>query len=197
VPTYDISYDAASFDSWHRAQEYLLETCGDRYAIPPLARKVSRASCRGAPALKPGSCDDWYDFLGARRPCADRPVCGVTPVGSLGGPWQGKFAVRWLAPDLGAVLSTSGHGDLLERADAVAASAATAAGQITARTERMTAMLARGRVTFSDLERYVYPLVVHDVIPWASRATVHLLEALQSGAARPAVDGFQLTGAPG
>lgn len=123
-------------------------------------------------------------------------MCGVTPVRSLGGPWQGKFAVRWLAPDLGAVLSTSGHGGLLERADAVAASAATA-GQIAARTKRMTAMLGRGRVTFSDLERYVYPPVVHGVIPWAFRATVHLLEALQSGAARPAVDCFRLTGAPG
>jgi len=61
----------------------------------------------------------------------------------------------------------------------------------------MTEMLTRGPVTFSDLERCVYPSVVHDVIPWASSvAAVHLLKALQSGAARPAADGFQLTGAP-
>jgi hypothetical protein len=39
---------------------------------------------------------------------------------------------------------------------------------------------------------------VHAVIPSAcSVAAVHLLEALPSGAARPAADGFQLTGAPG
>src|ERR1700689_2239527 len=33
---------------------------------------------------------------------------------------------------------------------------------------RMTEILARGPVTFSDLERCVYPSVVHDVIPRAS-----------------------------
>jgi hypothetical protein len=56
---------------------------------------------------------------------------------------------------LGAVLGISDHGCLLEGADAVEASAA--AGQVTDRTERMTAMLARGPATFSDLERCVYP----------------------------------------
>jgi 3-hydroxybutyryl-CoA dehydrogenase len=60
--------DTASFDSWFHAQEYLHETCGERYAIPPLARKVFRAGYRGAPALKPGSRGGWYDFLGAQRP---------------------------------------------------------------------------------------------------------------------------------
>jgi 3-hydroxybutyryl-CoA dehydrogenase len=60
--------DTASFDSWFHAQEYLHETCGERYSIPPLARKVFRAGYRGAPALKPGSRGGWYDFLGAQRP---------------------------------------------------------------------------------------------------------------------------------
>jgi glyoxylase-like metal-dependent hydrolase (beta-lactamase superfamily II) len=99
--------------------------------------------------------------------------------------------------DLGAVLGISGHGGLLEGADAVAASAAATAGQIAARTERIAAMLARGPVTFSDLERCVYPPAVHDVIPWASSvAAVHLIEALESGTAQPAGAGFQLSGAP-
>jgi len=57
----------------------------------------------------------------------------------------------------GAVLSISGQGCLLEGADAVAASAATTARQVTARAERMTAMLTRGPVTFSDLEQCVCP----------------------------------------
>jgi 3-hydroxybutyryl-CoA dehydrogenase len=59
--------DTASFDSWFHAQEYLHETCGERYAVPPLARKVFRAGYRGAPKLKPGSRGGWYDFLGGRR----------------------------------------------------------------------------------------------------------------------------------
>lgn len=100
--------------------------------------------------------------------------------------------------DLDAVLGISGHGGLLEGADAVTASVAATARQIAARTERMTAMLAQGPVTFSDLERCVYPPVVHDVIPWASSvAAVHLLEALESGTARSADGGFQLSGEPG
>lgn len=45
----------ASFDSWYHAQEYLHETLGERFAIPPIARKVFRAGYRGAPGLKPGS----------------------------------------------------------------------------------------------------------------------------------------------
>ncbi len=58
--------DTASFDSWFHAQEYLHETCGDRYTVPPLARKVFRAGYRGAPKLKPGSRGGWYDFLGGQ-----------------------------------------------------------------------------------------------------------------------------------
>ncbi|OIJ99651.1 hypothetical protein BIV24_04735 [Streptomyces colonosanans] len=65
---FELLDDTASFDSWYHAQEYLHETCGDRYAVPPLARKVFRAGYRGAPALKPGSRGGWYEFLGARRP---------------------------------------------------------------------------------------------------------------------------------
>ncbi|MFF4763768.1 3-hydroxyacyl-CoA dehydrogenase family protein [Streptomyces sp. NPDC001292] len=65
---FELLDDTASFDSWYHAQEYLHETCGDRYAVPPLARKVFRAGYRGAPALKPGSRGGWYEFLGVRRP---------------------------------------------------------------------------------------------------------------------------------
>jgi 3-hydroxybutyryl-CoA dehydrogenase len=68
---FELLDDTASFDSWYHAQEYLDETCGERYAIPPLARKVFLAGYRGAPALKPGSRGGWYDFLGVPRPGAD------------------------------------------------------------------------------------------------------------------------------
>lgn len=54
----------ASFDSWYHAQEYLDETLGERYAIPPIARKVFAAGFRGAPSLKPGSRGGWYDYFG-------------------------------------------------------------------------------------------------------------------------------------
>ena len=69
---FELLDDTASFDSWYHAQEYLHETCGDRYAVPPLARKVFRAGYRGAPALKPGSRGGWYEFLGAQRPTGTR-----------------------------------------------------------------------------------------------------------------------------
>jgi 3-hydroxybutyryl-CoA dehydrogenase len=65
---FELLDDAAAFDSFYHAQEYLLETCGERYAIPPLARKVFTAGYRGSPKLKPGSRGGWYDFLGAERP---------------------------------------------------------------------------------------------------------------------------------
>jgi 3-hydroxybutyryl-CoA dehydrogenase len=69
---FELLDDTASFDSWYHAQEYLHETCGDRYAVPPLARKVFRAGYRGAPALKPGSRGGWYEFLGVPRPAGRR-----------------------------------------------------------------------------------------------------------------------------
>lgn len=64
---FELLDDAAAFDSFYHAQQYLLETCGERYAIPPLARKVFTAGYRGAPQLKPGSRGGWYDFLGVAR----------------------------------------------------------------------------------------------------------------------------------
>jgi 3-hydroxybutyryl-CoA dehydrogenase len=54
----------ASFDSWYHAQEYLNQTLGERFAIPPIARRVFTAGYRGAPALKPGSRGGWYDYQG-------------------------------------------------------------------------------------------------------------------------------------
>jgi 3-hydroxybutyryl-CoA dehydrogenase len=59
--------DTASFDSWFHAQEYLMEKCGDRYAVPLLARKAFDAGYRGNPALKPGSKGGWYEYMGAER----------------------------------------------------------------------------------------------------------------------------------
>jgi 3-hydroxybutyryl-CoA dehydrogenase len=64
---FELLDDTASFDSWYHAQEYLHETCGDRYAIPPLARKVFLSGYRGASRLKPGSHGGWYEFLRVAR----------------------------------------------------------------------------------------------------------------------------------
>lgn len=65
---FELLDDTASFDSWYHAQEYLHATCGERYAIPPLARKVFEAGYRGAPKLKPGSRGGWYDYFREARP---------------------------------------------------------------------------------------------------------------------------------
>lgn len=64
---FELLDDTASFDSWYHAQRYLWETCGERYAIPPLARKVFEAGYRGRSDLKPGSKGGWYDFFQERR----------------------------------------------------------------------------------------------------------------------------------
>ena len=64
---FELLDDTASFDSWYHAQEYLHQTCGEHYRIPPLARKVYAAGYRGNPTLKPGSRGGWYDFLGIDR----------------------------------------------------------------------------------------------------------------------------------
>lgn len=64
---FELLDDTASFDSWYHAQEYLHETCGERYAIPPLARKVFSAGYRGDPSLKPGSRGGWYQYFGIPR----------------------------------------------------------------------------------------------------------------------------------
>jgi len=64
---FELLDDAAAFDAFYHAQDYLNETCGERYAIPPLARKVFLAGYLGASKLKPGSRGGWYDFLGVER----------------------------------------------------------------------------------------------------------------------------------
>jgi 3-hydroxybutyryl-CoA dehydrogenase len=64
---FELLDDTASFDSWYHAQEYLFQHCGDRYAVPALARRAFEAGFRGAPALKPGSRGGWYEFLGVQR----------------------------------------------------------------------------------------------------------------------------------
>ncbi|OIJ99640.1 MBL fold metallo-hydrolase [Streptomyces colonosanans] len=95
-------------------------------------------------------------------------------------------------------LGISGHGGLLEGPHAVAISIEATERQIAARTERITAALARGPATFAELERCVYPPAVHDVIPWASSVTaVHVTEALESGAAKAGDGVFVATGGLG
>jgi 3-hydroxybutyryl-CoA dehydrogenase len=64
---FELLDDTASFDSFYHAQEYLFETCGERYAVPVLARKVFKSGFRGTPTLKPGSRGGWYDFLDVAR----------------------------------------------------------------------------------------------------------------------------------
>ncbi len=59
--------DASSFEAFYHAQQYLHETCGERYAVPPLARQAFSAGYLGSPDLKPGSRGGWYDFLGVDR----------------------------------------------------------------------------------------------------------------------------------
>jgi 3-hydroxybutyryl-CoA dehydrogenase len=59
--------DASSFEAFYHAQEYLNETCGERYAVPPLARQAFKAGYLGSPDAKPGSRGGWYDFLGVER----------------------------------------------------------------------------------------------------------------------------------
>jgi len=65
---FELFDDAAAFDAFYHAQEYLFETCGERYAVPPLARKVFLSGYLGDPKLKPGSKGGWYEFLGAKKP---------------------------------------------------------------------------------------------------------------------------------
>ncbi len=59
--------DDSSFDAFYHAQEYLHETCGERYAVPPLAHELMNAGYLGDPKSKPGSRGGWYDYLGAER----------------------------------------------------------------------------------------------------------------------------------
>ncbi len=60
--------DASSFEAFYHAQQYLHETCGERYAVPPLARQAYTAGYLGSPDLKPGSRGGWFDFLGVDQP---------------------------------------------------------------------------------------------------------------------------------
>ncbi len=59
--------DASSFEAFYHAQEYLHDTCGERYAVPPLARQAFSAGYLGSKDLKPGSRGGWYDFLGVEQ----------------------------------------------------------------------------------------------------------------------------------
>jgi 3-hydroxybutyryl-CoA dehydrogenase len=52
----------ATFDSFYHVQEYLQETLGERWAVPPLARRVMSSGYRGVATLKPGSRGGWYDY---------------------------------------------------------------------------------------------------------------------------------------
>jgi len=52
----------ATFDSFYHVQEYLQQTLGERWAVPPLARRVMSSGYRGVATLKPGSRGGWYDY---------------------------------------------------------------------------------------------------------------------------------------
>lgn len=65
---FELFDDTACFGSFCRSLGYLAETCGERYAVPPLARAAYEAGFLGDPARKPGSRGGWYDFLGVPRP---------------------------------------------------------------------------------------------------------------------------------
>lgn len=67
---FELLDDTASFDAWYHAQEYLHETCGERYAVPPLARQVFSAGYLGDATFKHSSRGGWYEFLGVERPAA-------------------------------------------------------------------------------------------------------------------------------
>ncbi|MGH8998543.1 MAG: 3-hydroxyacyl-CoA dehydrogenase family protein, partial [Acidimicrobiia bacterium] len=64
---FELMDDTANFGSFIRSMEYMAEACGERYALPPLARQVYAAGYLGDPKLKEGSKGGWYDFLGVER----------------------------------------------------------------------------------------------------------------------------------
>ncbi|MGH3632408.1 MAG: MBL fold metallo-hydrolase [Sciscionella sp.] len=103
---------------------------------------------------------------------------------SGGGPTAYRASLRRVA-ELSPRSGVSGHGRLLEGPMEVAAAIAATIDRLEQRDHRIEAALANGPVSFTDLERLIYPPVVHDVIPWASSvAATHLLQALESGRAR-------------
>ncbi len=65
---FELFDDTGCFGSFCRSLGHLSETCGERYAVPPLARAASEAGFLGNPDRKPGSKGGWYDFLGVSRP---------------------------------------------------------------------------------------------------------------------------------
>ncbi|MCL4449486.1 MAG: 3-hydroxyacyl-CoA dehydrogenase NAD-binding domain-containing protein [Actinobacteria bacterium] len=60
---FELMDKSAALDAWYHAQEYLCETLGERYSIPPLARKAYKAGYLGDRSLKPASKGGWYDFF--------------------------------------------------------------------------------------------------------------------------------------
>ena len=64
---FELLDDTASFDSWYHAQEYLHETCGERYGSRRWPARCSPPATAETPRLKPGSRGGWYDFLGIDR----------------------------------------------------------------------------------------------------------------------------------
>ena len=64
---FELFDDTACVGSFCRSLGYLAETCGERDAVPPLARQALQAGFLGDPKLKPDSKGGWYDFLGVPR----------------------------------------------------------------------------------------------------------------------------------
>ncbi|MCP3989154.1 MAG: 3-hydroxyacyl-CoA dehydrogenase [Actinomycetia bacterium] len=59
--------DGSSFDAFYHAQEYLHANCGERYAVPTIARQAFLAGYHGSPDMVPDSRGGLYDFLGVER----------------------------------------------------------------------------------------------------------------------------------
>ncbi len=60
---FELMDSTGSFDAWFHAQQYLQETLGERYAMPPLARKMFLSGFLGNPVLKPQSKGGWRDYF--------------------------------------------------------------------------------------------------------------------------------------
>jgi 3-hydroxyacyl-CoA dehydrogenase len=67
VGVFELFDDTACFGSFCRSLGCLAETCGESYAVPPLACQALQAGFLGNPKLKPDSKGGWHDFLGVPR----------------------------------------------------------------------------------------------------------------------------------
>jgi 3-hydroxybutyryl-CoA dehydrogenase len=64
---FELMDGSGGFEAWYHAQEYLRETCGDRYDIPAIADRALEAGYVGDPKVKPGSRGGFAAFCDAPR----------------------------------------------------------------------------------------------------------------------------------